>query len=196
MGIIENYARATISSNLKDDAHHHDHEKLAAVAAAGLVDGVWPHANMLLRVKYAGDASSYPRLTEEWRALVKTKAAMRGWPIEVSASKVARLALNHWLTDVCPACHGRGKLLHKELTSVLSDDPCPICAGTGARPIEARPSALESHGSAIVCIWFPHIRPAQLVPYVKDMVDLLEGLTIRAGSEAIRQLADEMPNLE
>lgn len=195
MGIVKKYARATISSNLRDDAYHHDHEKLAAVAAAGLIDGVWPHSNMLLRVKYAGDASSYPRLAEEWRALVKIKAALRGWPVEVSASKVARLALNHWLTDVCPACGGRGGLPHNEITSVISDDPCPVCAGAGTRPLELRPVAVRDYGSATICIWFPHIRPARLIPYVQAMVELLEGLTIRAGSEAIRQLAGDMPNL-
>jgi len=196
MGIEKSYARATVSSNLKDDEFHHDHEKLAAVALSGVGEGNWPYANLLLRVKYAGDASSYNTLAEEWRAHVKIKAALRGWPITVSASKVARLSLDHWLNDVCPACSGRAHLPLMNLPNVLSDDPCPACSGTGTRPIDLHPAAIAKHGylasGAPACAWWPTVRPALLVNYIKDMVELLQTMTIRAGGEAIRKLADEM----
>jgi hypothetical protein len=199
MGIEKSYARATVSSNLKDDEFHHDHEKLAAVALSGLGEGIWPHANMLLRVKYAGDASSYYRLAEEWRAHVKIKAALRGWPIEISASKVARISLDYWLNDVCPVCTGRGSLPVAGIPNVLLDDPCPVCAGTGARPIDLHPSKVEKYGHALPsttsCAWWPTVRPAKLVNYVKDMVELLQTLTIRAGGEAIRKLSEDVSGL-
>ena len=194
MGIVQSYARATVSSNLRSDEHHHDHEKLAAVALSGLADGSWPHSNLLLRVKYAGDSSSYSTLAEEWRAHVKIKAALRGWPLEVSASKIARLSLDHWLNDVCPLCVGRGSLPHEGIANVLSDEPCPACAGTGVRPIDLKPSAIK-HFATDVCHWWPIIRPVMLIQYVTDMVEVLNVMTIRAGSEAIRKLASEMPEL-
>lgn len=164
MGIIESYSRATIATNLKDDEFHHATEKLAAVALSGRL------GTMLFRVKYSNDASSYPRLSEEWTEVVKAKAVLRAWPNDVSPKKIARLSLEYWQNDVCTVCGGRGALPVAHVPNVLSDDACPACNGTAKRPIQAKHN---------------------LIKYVTDMVECIEEMTRHAGSEAIRKLADE-----
>jgi hypothetical protein len=175
--LAQNYARATQSSNLKSDEFHHDTDKLAAVAligradANGSPDALRRIGTLMFRVKYSNDASSYPRLLLEWTNVVLGKAAGRGWPNDVSPKKVARLSLEYWQNDVCPACSGTGHLPMRHAPNVLSDDPCRECNGTAKRPIEAKHN---------------------LVQYVTDMVECIEEMTRYAGSQAMRKLASDM----
>lgn len=163
MGIVEKYSRATISSNLRSDEHHFDTDKLAAVALSS------EFGAMLFRVKYANDATTYPRLQEEWRWYVKKRAALAHWPIHVKEQTVADKALAYWLNDLCPACGGRG-VKKMDFVDVLSDDPCDVCEGSGKKSISCEPRILK---------------------YVEEMVSALEGMTIVAGGNAIRKLADD-----
>jgi hypothetical protein len=169
VGIIKSYTRATISSNLKDDEFHHDHEKLAAVALSGGSTG--SPANLLFRVKYANDASSYSALLAELEQIVSAKAALRGWPKHINPLKVARLALEYWVNDICPVCSGKGHLPVDGVPNVLRDEPCHACKGTGTK--------------ALMC-------EENWRKYITEMVEALNGMAVHAGGEAIKKLANDM----
>lgn len=165
VGIIQRYSCAAISSDLTDDEHHHSTEVLAAVALSGQL------GSQIFRVKYSNDATTFNQLFNVWKEIVKQKAKDRKWSIEGGTTEIARLSLEHWLTDVCPACMGRGHQPHSGIPNVLSDDPCPVCNGTAKRKINA---------------------PQNVIQYVTDMVEVLETMTLRAGSNALRKLRSEM----
>jgi hypothetical protein len=67
-------------------------------------------------------------------------------------------------------CQGKG-VKKMEFVDVLSDDPCDICEGSGKKPIQC---------------------PDQIRRYVREMVNVLEGMTIAAGGEAIAKLANDL----
>lgn len=163
MNVIEKYARAVTSTNLKDDEHHHNTEVLAAAALCET-----RLATKLFRVKYAADATSYPALLAEWTEIVTFKSLLRTWPIEVSPKKVARLSLDHWLGDVCQECNGTGVQALPGHLSILSDLPCRVCSGTAKKPVQVKHN---------------------LKNYVSDMVESLEAMMIQAGGEVVRKLA-------
>ena len=163
--VIQKYTRALGSSNLRDDAHHHSTEVLAAAALCRDL------GTKLFRVKYAADATSYPALLEAWREVVIGKAAHRTWPADVSPAKVARLSLDHWLNDVCSACTGRGYEPVRGKASTMSDVPCRACAGGGKRAV------LAKHN---------------LVHLVEDMLEALDAIAAHAAGQTMKRLASEM----
>lgn len=163
--VIQRYTRATATSNLRDDAHHHQTEVLAAAALSGGV------GTMLFRAKYAGDASTIPALRERWREIVISKAALRNWPGDISPAKVARLSLDFWLLDVCESCTGRAYEPLAGIPSVLGDTPCRACSGSGRRPLVA---------------------PHRLLRFVEDMLEALDAAAQHAAGQMMRRLASEM----
>lgn len=165
MNVIQKYTSALGSSNLRDDAHHHSTEVLAAAALCRDL------GTKLFRVKYAGDASSYPALLDAWREIVIGKAAHRTWPADVSPSKVARLSMDHWLNDVCLACTGRRYEPVRGQTTVMSDTPCRACAGSGTRAVEAQ---------------------HKLRHLVEDMVEALNAIAAHAAGQTMKRLAADM----
>lgn len=162
--LAQRYARATISSNLKNDQWHFDTDSLAAVALSS------EFGSMLFRVKFANDSTSYVRLAEEWEWEVKKRAAVDGWPVHIKDAVVAKAALKYWLNDLCPLCNGKCLKKH-EFVDTLSDEPCDLCEGTGKRPLEA-----DRHNYR----------------YVNEMVGLLDSVAIRAGAVAMKKLARDM----
>lgn len=166
--LAQRYARATQSSNLKSDAFHFDTDKLAAVALSGGAG----FGNLLLRVKYANDATSYVHLAEAWEWHVKVLAATArpAWPQHIKADAVAKAALKYWLNDLCPVCGGKG-VKKMEFVDVLSDDPCDHCEGSGKRAMDCAD---------------------QIRRHAVEMVHVLEEITIAAGSQAMRKLASDM----
>jgi len=126
---------------------------------------------LLFRVKYCNDATTYNALFSGWMDIVKTKGSIRGWSSDVSASKIARLSLDYWLNDVCVVCGGTGHERVPKVPQVLQDGPCKSCNGTAKRPIEAR---------------------HDIIKYVTEMVESLESMTIHAGGETMRKLAEDM----
>ncbi|NML61805.1 hypothetical protein HHL21_12080 [Massilia sp. RP-1-19] len=165
MNVIHKYTLAVSSSNLRDDAHHHSTEVLAAAALCRDL------GTRLFRVKYAGDATTYPALLEDWRTIVEGKAAVRTWPADVSPRKVARLSLNHWLNDVCPVCTGRGYEAVRGAPTVMSDNVCKACGGTAKRAVEAKHN---------------------LIHLVEDMVEVLNAMSAHAAGKTMKRLASEM----
>lgn len=166
MSIVERYARAATSSNLKDDEHHHQTEVLAAVALSGSALG-----SLLFRVKYSNDASSFLRLTDEWRFAVKQRGIKKNWPQHVKSANIASLSLNHWLNDLCQLCGGKGFLPLPDVANVLSDHACAECNGSGRSPIKCEKRNLK---------------------YVQEMIDILDEMVRRAASDAMRKLSTDM----
>jgi hypothetical protein len=166
--LAQRYARATQSSNLKSDEYHFDTDKLAAVALSNIAG----FGSLLLRVKYANDATSYVQLAEAWEWEVKKRAALARppWPMHIKEANVAKAALKYWLNDLCPVCGGKG-VSKMEFVDVLSDDPCDHCEGSGKRPMECAD---------------------QIRRYAVEMVYVLEEITIAAGSQAMKKLASDM----
>lgn len=164
MKFAEKYSRATGSSDLTCDQYHADTDSLAAAALSG------DFGNLLFRVKFANDASSYHTLQTAWRERVATKAAYRNWPAHVKPLAVADAALEFWLTDICQPCEGRGFEKHPS-APILSDKACKSCNGTGTRILHAQ---------------------SRIQRYVADMVEELQQMAIDAGDRAIKKLANEM----
>ena len=169
MNFIEEYARAAKSSNLRDDEHHHDHEKLAAAALVSLASG--SPANLLFRVKYSNDAESYPTLLREWQSMVLLKAVQREWPQHINARSVAEISLLFFLNDLCQICGGHAKLAVEGVPSVLQDDPCPACNGTGKKPLQC---------------------DGRVKKAVEDALETLHTMEFAAGAAAMKKLASDI----
>lgn len=165
MKIVMKYARAAESSNLRNDAYHHDTDTLAAVALSDLQFG-----SLLFRAKYSNDAESYKRLEEEWEWEVKKRAALEGWPLRVDEKRVATESLKYWMNDICPVCGGKG-VKKMEFVDVLSDEACDHCEGSGKRSVDCD----------------RHIRK-----WVEEMISALEGMTIMAAGAAMDKLSRDM----
>lgn len=162
MGIVERYARATRSSNLKCDESHFDTESLAAVALCGV-----PLGPLLLRAKYStteGNPAAMYDLRRAWIDVVAKAALIGGWPEKVKVSKVVAASIEYWMNDACPACTGR-KSDQVNGTPCLSGVECATCSGTGKRKIPA---------------------DAQHAPYVEKMINTLNAtaLSARIGASA------------
>ena len=166
MNVIATYARATYSSNLKDDQTHHQAEPLAAVALAD-IGGI---GSMLWRVKYALDASVYNRLLSEWTAIVRYKAAKEDWGRSIDVKQIAKLSLNHWIDDVCRACDGTGKYGDPQNPQVRTDHDCEICNGTAKRPLAGFKNQIG---------------------YIARCVEILETKERELGCKAIAKLAKD-----
>ena len=162
--IAQQYAKATQSSNLKSDEHHFETDKLAAMALSGGI------GNLLFRVKYASDVTSYNALLESWTAIVIKKAGLRQWPKHITPQKVASKSLAYWLNDVCEECTGRG-FQQVTNTPILSETECKVCRGTTKKPL-----ACEANWRV----------------YIEDMVDELNGMAAHAGARAMKKLASEI----
>lgn len=165
MAFVEAYTRAVGSSNLKCDEYHSDTDKLAAAALSGDL------GSLIFRVKYANDASSYSALLNQWCDMVKIKAALRGWPIDISVSQVAKLSLNHFLNDICEHCGGKGYQAVSGVPQVMSDIPCKCCSGSGTKKVAAKKDILQ---------------------YVEDMAESLADLSRTSAQTAMRKLSSEM----
>ncbi len=161
--VQERYAGATRSSNLLDDAHHHTTDVLAAVALSSDI------GSLLMRVKYALDASSYPQLRAAWCEKVKFKADAAHWPTNINPRRVASVTLDYWINDRCPDCNalGFGKF---ENAPTLTGDVCMTCDGTGTKPL-----ACDN----------------DMRKYAMDALHELECMIIEAGSKAIKKLANK-----
>ncbi|PRC92660.1 hypothetical protein [Solimicrobium silvestre] len=162
MSIGQMYAKSVQSSNLKDDAYHHDTDKLAAMALSKRL------GSELFRVKYANDATSYPRLLEEWICIVRNKAIHRKWPVHVRASYIAKAALDYWLNPVCQVCTGRG-FDSKINKSGEYEHDCKPCGGSGRKSVSGE---------------------ANLLQFIIDMVEALDDMERISGGLAIKRLAD------
>ncbi|WFR77574.1 hypothetical protein P9875_17785 [Janthinobacterium rivuli] len=119
MGFAEKFVASLQSSNLRDDAFHHDLDAIAAAALAGDL------GSLLCRVKYAdgainklfeGNSANLAQLLRIWTAAVTEKGRSRGWIKSNTAwdqqaaqalyRRVAYASLAHWLDGCCKECCG------------------------------------------------------------------------------------------
>jgi len=142
----DRYLHALSTSNLKDDAQHHQTEALAAAALADLSGGSGElFGSMLLRAKINGvprqaiesAAQELGVLLRVWTGEVARKGFERKW-MNIKAewdikaayamyAKIARVSLAHWLGGECECCHG---------TKIVESRACTHCGGTGREPVQ------------------------------------------------------------
>lgn len=139
MGFADRYISAIGSSNLLDDARHHQTDPLCAAALAGDIGA------LLCRVKYAdgtinrmfeGNQQNLAQLIRIWTAAVVEKGKARFWVKSADAQlayplfkRVAEASLAHWLDSHCKKCAGTG------VTALLGNRQCTACKGSGAGEI-------------------------------------------------------------
>lgn len=141
MGFAEKFVASLQSSNLRDDAFHHDLDVIAAAALAGDLGA------LLCRVKYAdgtinklfeGNSGNLAQLLRIWTAAVTEKGKARRW-VRINSDRdiftahalykrVAQASLAHWLDGHCKSCNGTG-------VSLKSLRACVTCAGSGAADV-------------------------------------------------------------
>ncbi len=158
--LVQRYARAAESGNLRNDEYHYDTDVLAAMALSSTYGG------LLFRVKYCNDAASYRYLLDKWTWIVSTKAVRRKWPDNVKIDKIAFLSLTRWLNSVCPACTGRKNETIFNTPS-LSDKQCALCNGTGETELRCNPAIRD---------------------YVLHMIEELFSDERKAAARAVRKL--------
>lgn len=130
MRVLNQLARAEVSSDL---AHHSRHCDVDVLGAAGMAStGNFAHL-ALFRLKYLNDSveiDSAKRLFVMWARKSMIDRSMN----PASASRLGTQALTAWVNDVCQPCHGLG---YKKVAGApaLSDRACPHCNGTGRNPI-------------------------------------------------------------
>ena len=141
MGFADKFVYSLKSSNLKDDAFHHDLDVIAAAALAGDL------GSLLCRVKYAdgtinklfeGNSGNLAQLLRIWTAAVSEKGRSRGWIKSNTAwdqqaaqalyRRVAHASLAHWLDDNCKKCHGTGVTVNRGI--------CAECKGRGQAEVQ------------------------------------------------------------
>ena len=140
MGFADRFLHAVNSSNLQDDAHHHDTHALCAAALADTTGaGI---GSLLSRVKYAdgtqhklfeSGSANLAQLLRIWTARVIEKGRERKWVKEGAAwdaqaaqalyRRVAERSLAHWIGGNCESCHGSGNSADRRI--------CVPCKGTG-----------------------------------------------------------------
>ncbi len=162
--VPERYARATISSNLRDSEHHHATDVLAAVALSSDM------GSLLFRVRYGLDASCYKPLREAWIAAVTKKADIRHWPTNIKPANLAVMVLDFWLNDICNPCNGLGYTKHEHAPS-LTDQVCTVCNGSGKIEFKCERSVRK---------------------YAEDILEELPQIAIDAEKRAIKRLAKEI----
>lgn len=130
MRVLNQLARAEVSSDL---AHHPHHCHVDVLGAAGMA-AYSNHAHMaIFRIKYLNDTAeieSAKRLFIMWarRSMINRNIDPR------SASRVGVQALTSWVCDVCQVCNGLGYQVVAG-TPTLSDRPCGTCGGTGKNKV-------------------------------------------------------------
>lgn len=143
---VEKYVDSVNSSNLQDDARHHQTDALAAAALADTVGAGL--GSLLSRVKFADGAvhkdfesgsTNLAHLVRVWSAAVTEKGRARGWIKATTAwdmaaahslyARVAVKSLAHWLDGKCTCCHGTGVTTERRF--------CIPCKGSGKTDIIA-----------------------------------------------------------
>lgn len=147
MGFADKFVHSLKSSNLKDDAFHHDLDAIAAAALAGDL------GSLLCRVKYAdgtinklfeGNSGNLVQLLRIWTTAVTEKGRSRGWIKSNTAwdqqaaqalyRRVAHASLAHWLDGHCKECSGTKVVLRMGSKGLKV---CGACSGTGKAAVSA-----------------------------------------------------------
>lgn len=151
MGFADKFVWSVGSSDLRDDALHHDLDPIAAAARADThLVGEGDSARLeeisfgalLCRVKFAdapmhkdfeGNAGNLAQLLRLWTAEVTKRGKARKWvkigserdiqTAHILYKRVAEASLAHWLDGKCGECHGSGITAERTI--------CKPCRGSG-----------------------------------------------------------------
>lgn len=147
MGFSEKYLHALLTSDLRDDAFHHQTEALQASSWADKTGG-GVFGSALARVKFAdgtihkdfeSGSHNLAALLKLWCEEVADRGRSRGWVTirgewDILAAvtlyrRVAHASLAHWMDGRCEPCNGAGVMETRRT--------CTCCAGSGRAMIEA-----------------------------------------------------------
>lgn len=123
--MLERYATAARSTNLRNDERH---SAIDAIVAMGCADV--PYGSLAIRAKYGDFISAKAELLSMFESRCVQRAKARKWPVEVQPGSVAKVTVGYFLSPSCRSCTGA-----KEIGFRV----CPDCEGTGTRPIDATP---------------------------------------------------------
>lgn len=103
--------------------------------AVGKLD---PLGRELMRLRWLNDAQSFGPALQRLQPIAR--AALSADPrwhqlSNKQAKRLATKALRQWLVSVCPECQGR-RFVRIPNTPTLSDDPCPVCYGSGCAVLD------------------------------------------------------------
>ncbi len=143
MAFIDKYVRSVTSTDLRDDAIHHNTEALAASAMADVDGGI---GALLSRIKYTdgtvaklheSGTKNLAQLLREWELRVIKKGTERKWVTantewDMSAAhslykRVAHASLAYWLDSRCEGCKGAKQTPERRI--------CEVCQGSGTAPL-------------------------------------------------------------
>lgn len=131
----DRYARAVCSSSLTPRAESNV-APLDLLGAAGMAARRQPLGMLLQRLRASptpvAQAVAGAALAERLRAAVRKRQVRRDG---VDSEAVAAEALAWWLDPTCLSCGGV-KFLARDAR--LTARHCPVCAGSGVRPLESR----------------------------------------------------------
>lgn len=126
--MLERYASATRSTNLRNDERH---AAINAVVAMGFAD--IPLGSLAVRAKFADHPQARLQLLAALKARCESRAKARKWPESVDPISVAVATFTYWLYPQCESCTGAKELAYRT---------CPDCAGSGVRPVQASSAEL------------------------------------------------------
>lgn len=138
MSVIDQLARAEVSSDLK---HHERHCDVDVLGAAGMASTVNPRHLAVFRAKYLGDSAEMQAATRYFIHITQISMFRRKLN-PAGASRLGTQILTHWINDTCPVCNGL-KFMAIDGAPTLSDRPCQPCNGTGRRKLPYGGAELE-----------------------------------------------------
>lgn len=121
--MLERYASATRSTNLRNDERH---SAIDAVVAMGVADE--PLGSLAIRAKFGDHPGAVYDLREALHTRCKSRAVSRKWSDAVDPAVVADIALAYFLYPQCASCTGAGEIGYRV---------CPDCQGAKTRKILA-----------------------------------------------------------
>lgn len=131
--VVEKLSSAMVSDDLAVHEYRSDVDYIIALGAAGQGSG-WAQS-ALARLRLGVDAGSLKSAIKAAIQVTRKMALKRSWLLgDGEIRMVAALAIRHFLTPVCPACHGR-RYERIDGAPMLSDRRCQPCSGSGIKVI-------------------------------------------------------------
>lgn len=138
MGVLDQLARAEVSSDL---AHHDRHCDVDVLGAAGMATAANPRHMAIFRAKYLYDEREVHAAKRYFIQLARIHMIRRKVD-PAKASRIGSQIFTYWMDDTCPSCKGR-KYQVIDGSPSLSDRQCNHCDGSGKRKLPYKGAELE-----------------------------------------------------